>query len=325
MNTYGNILRVSIFGESHGECVGVCIDGCAAGIALTDSDFAADLARRRSGGQGTTTRHEDDIPKIVSGIFEGKSTGAPIVIVFNNDSAHSADYAAFRRHPRPSHADYAASVKFHGYNDPRGGGHFSGRMTLAAAAAGVVAKKIIPAIKITAELLEVGGMPYGRHEQALIDAMAQGDSLGGIVECHAANVPAGWGSPFFDSVESLLSHAVFAIPGVRGIEFGTGFGAARMSGSQHNDPIINEHGNTSSNHAGGITGGITNGGGIVFRVAFKPTASIAMPQNTYNFEHKKVMPLLIKGRHDACFALRTPVIVEAMCAIVLADLSLRNN
>ncbi|GHT65720.1 chorismate synthase [Bacteroidia bacterium] len=324
MNTFGNIFRISIFGESHGANVGVCIDGCPAGIALAEADFADDLQRRRSGARGTTLRIEADEPQIVSGIFNGKTTGAPLTILFHNDNTKSGDYTQFQAHPRPSHADCVARKKYKGFVDFRGGGHFSGRLTLALVAAGVVAKKIVLNIRIIAQLTEVGGQQYGEHDETLAAAMSAGDSLGGVVECRATGLPAGWGSPFFDSVESRLSHVVFAIPGVRGIEFGTGFAAAAMRGSEHNDVIIDERGTTQTNHAGGITGGITNGNELIFRTAFKPTASIALPQNTYNFETKRVEPLHIKGRHDVCFALRTPVIVEAVTAIVLADVSLGN-
>jgi chorismate synthase len=242
--------------------------------------------------------------------------------LFHNSNTHSAVYADFRTHPRPSHADFAACRKFNNHNDLRGGGHFSGRLTLALVSAGVVAKKMLPDIKISAQLTTIGGMPYGSHTDVLTAAMDAGDSLGGIVECRASGMPVGYGKPFFNSVESLISHAVFAIPGVRGIEFGAGFAAAKMRGSEHNDMIINEQGTTQTNHAGGITGGISNGNEIVFRVAFKPTASIALPQNTYDFAAQQVKPMSIQGRHDVCFALRTPVIVESVCAIALADLSL---
>ncbi|GHT12111.1 chorismate synthase [Bacteroidia bacterium] len=322
MNTLGTIFRVSIFGESHGNAIGVCIDGCPAGIALTANDFEADIQRRKSGAKGTTARHEADTPMLLSGVCNQKTTGAPLTIVFNNDNTRSGDYAQLAQHPRPSHSDFVATQKFGGNADVRGGGHFSGRLTLPLVAAGVVAQKIIPQVHIAAQLIEVGGQKYGEHNDVLAAAIAKGDSLGGVVECRVQDAPIGWGSPFFNSLESLISHAVFAIPGVRGIEFGTGFAAAKMQGSTHNDLIIDELGHTQTNHAGGIVGGIANGNEIVFRVAFKPTASISLPQPTYNFAAQQVETLRIKGRHDACFALRTPVVVEAAAAIVLADLSL---
>jgi chorismate synthase len=325
MNTFGNTFRISIFGESHGAAVGVCIDGCPAGIALAEADFAADLARRKSGTRGTTPRREADAPTILSGVFNGRTTGAPLTIIFNNANTQSSDYAQQAQHPRPGHADFVAAKKFEGHTDYRGGGHFSGRLTVALVAAGVVAKKIIPFANITARLTTLGGKKYGEHTEALDAAIADGDSLGGVVECRVSGLPVGLGSPFFSSVESLISYVVFAIPGVRGIEFGTGFAAATMRGSEHNDLIINDLGTTQTNHAGGINGGITNGNELVFRVAFKPTASIAKPQDTYNLATDKVETLQIKGRHDVCFALRTPPVVEAAAAIVVAELWLQRN
>lgn len=307
MNTFGNKLRVSLFGESHGERIGVVLDGVKPGLALSEADFEADLARRRAGAPGTTSRHEADLPEIVSGVFEGHTTGAPLTIQFRNTNTRSADYASFRDHPRPGHADYTASVKYQGFNDPRGGGHFSGRLTLGLVAAGVVAKIMAP-YRYEARLVEVGGeTDPGLWDAQVKAVMAEGDSLGAVVEGRVEGVPAGLGEPFWDSVESLLSHALFAIPGVRGVEFGDGFAAARMKGSQHNDPFPEGGGTPLTNHAGGVNGGITNGNPLVFRVAFKPTSSIAKGG--------------IPGRHDACFALRTPVIVEAIAALVLANLS----
>lgn len=320
MNSFGQKFRVSIFGESHGSAVGVCIDGCPAGISLREDDFTADLLRRKSGARGTTPRVESDAPEILSGVFEGKTTGAPITIIFRNENTRSGDYANLLATPRPGHADFVAAKKFGGFADYRGGGHFSGRITLGLVAAGVVAKKVVSEVKVSARILEVGGVKYGEHEAVLDAAIAAGDSLGGVVECAASNMPVGLGEPFFDSVESLISHAVFAIPAIRGVEFGSGFAAAEQKGSEHNDLIADESGKTKTNNAGGVNGGISNGNELVFRVAVKPTASISVPQRTFNFEKKEADDLLIKGRHDACIALRVPVIVEAVTAMVLADL-----
>lgn len=319
MNSFGRIFRVSVFGESHGDAVGAVIDGVPEGIDLAREDFLFDIGRRAPGLKGTTARRESDEPVFLSGVYEGHTTGAPLTIMFRNENVRSADYAQFDAIPRPGHADFVASVKWDWANDPRGGGHFSGRLTLPLVAAGVVAKKVLEDIDIHAELIEVGGESDESKWQDMLDAAsAEGDSLGGLVECTVNNVPIGLGEPFFDSVEALISHAVFSMPGVRGIEFGDGFKAASMKGSEHNDPFDQD--GPVKNGAGGINGGITNGAPIVFRVAVKPTSSISKPQKTFNFKTGKMDTLQIKGRHDCCFALRTPVIIEALTAIVLADL-----
>ena len=369
MNTFGNKFKVSIFGESHGPLVGVTVDGVLPGIPLREADFRDDLARRRAGAPGTTTRREADIPEILSGVYEGRTTGAPLTLVFRNEDTRPEDYANVRQHPRPGHADFTANLKYAGFNDPRGGGHFSGRLTVGIVAAGVIAKRMLYFARIQAALKEVGGLTDPQAwKPALEAAQADGDSLGAVVECTVEGLPVGLGEPFWNSVESMVAHAIFAIPGVRGIEFGDGFHAAAMRGSEHNDPFPEHqcchgeghhhdeehhcchgeghhhdeehhcchgeghheeggcgcHGEGHhheeghhccgrhhrpqpplTNHAGGVNGGITNGNPLVFRVAFKPTSSIGIP-----------------GRHDVCFALRTPVIVEAMAAIVLTDLAL---
>ena len=319
MNTFGRIFRVSVFGESHGPQVGVLLDGVPEGIALTEKDFEEDIARRAPGAAGTTARREADRPQIISGVYDGHTTGAPLCIVFQNEDVRSQDYADFDAVPRPGHADYVAAVKWDWANDPRGGGHFSGRLTLPVVAAGVVAKKILEGMKFSAALVELGGSADSSQWEPLIAAAAaDGDSLGAVVECTVEDVPIGLGEPFWDSVESLLSHAIFSIPGVRGIEFGDGFRASAMRGSEHNDPFGPE--GPVKNGSGGANGGITNGAPLKFRVAFKPTSSISKPQKTWNFATESMTTLSVKGRHDVCFARRTPVIVEAMAAIVLADL-----
>ena len=317
MNTFGRIFRISIFGESHGPMIGVTIDGCPHGMPLKVDDFFADIDRRRSGEIGTTTRKEEDIPEIVSGWFNGHTTGAPLTIVFRNNDTRSGDYANLVDHPRPGHADFVARQKFNGFNDYRGGGHFSGRLTLALVAAGVIAKKILSNISINALLIEAGGSTD--IASAVKSAIEKDDSIGGIVECRAGYISVGYGEPFFDSIESVISHLAFSIPGVKGIEFGSGFSSAKMYGTQHNDPIIDETGKTSTYNAGGVTGGLTNGNELVFRVAVKPTSSIAQTQQTYNFSTGQVDDLTIKGRHDICIALRVPVVLEAITAIALAD------
>ena len=336
MNRFGNKFSISIFGESHGPAVGIVIDGVKPGLPLSEADFEADIARRRSGAAGTTPRREPDLPEILSGVYEGHTTGAPLTLVFRNTNTHSADYELFRQMPRPGHVDYVAGVKFGGFEDPRGGGHFSGRMTLPLVAAGVVAKKMLPCT-FAASVIELGGSADPSAWPALLEAASQeGDSLGGIVECRISGVPAGLGEPFFDTVESLVSHLAFAIPGVRGVEFGDGFAAARLRGSEHNDPLAPASFQGTSGsfqglslesplrpltaHAGGVNGGLTNGGEIVFRVAFKPASSIRKPQQTWNVALGREDTLVCPGRHDTCIALRGAVVVEAAAAIVLADL-----
>ena len=325
MNSWGNRFRVTLWGESHGAQVGVTIDGVPAGIPVSEDDFEADLARRRSGAAGTTPRKESDAPHIVSGVYKGYTTGAPLTVEFLNENTRSGDYSLLEAHPRPSHADWVAMKKYHGYNDPRGGGHFSGRITLALVTAGVVAKKILgEGVKFTTEITEIGGCADKERFGEIIEhARMEQDSVGGVVECRAEGVAAGLGEPFFDSAESLIAHLLFSVPAVKGVEFGSGFAAARMRGSEHNDPIVDAEGHTATNHAGGIVGGITNGNAIVVRAAVKPTASISREQQTYNCADGRIETLVIKGRHDVCITLRAAVVVEAATAIALADLSLR--
>lgn len=320
MNSFGHIYRIHIFGESHGAGVGVVIDGCKPGIPLSPTDFLADLDRRKAGAVGTTPRIEDDTPEIISGCFNGFTTGAPLTVMFQNRNIRSADYSNLIKTPRPGHSDFVAYKRFGGFNDFRGGGHFSGRLTLALVAAGVVAKKIISPIAVQARLIRAGGMED--IEKAVATAVESGDSVGGLVECRTNGIPLGWGEPFFDSVESVISHLAFAVPAIKGIEFGSGFSAAGMKGSLHNDPILDETGKTATNNAGGITGGLTNGNELIFRVAVKPTSSISKKQSTFSLASGKVEDLEVKGRHDACIALRVPVVIEAITAIALADLKL---
>jgi len=323
MNSFGRIFRISIFGESHGRAVGIVVDGCPPGITLAEEDLEADLARRKSGAKGTTSRREDDRPVFLSGVHQGKTTGSPIAVMFHNADVISSDYDMFKDVPRPGHANFVAKKKYEGFSDIRGGGHFSGRLTLGLVTAGVIAKKIINPIQVKADLLEAGGEK--NIDKAIQKAIKNGDSIGGIIECRSLNMPVGLGEPFFDSVESLLSHLVFSIPGVKAIEFGSGFKAAAMTGIQHNDPIITLSGKTKTNHAGGVNGGITNSNDLVFRIAVKPTASISKTQHTMNTKMVKMVDLEVKGRHDLCIALRIPVIVEAATAVVLADLMMINK
>jgi chorismate synthase len=320
MNSYGVFFRVTIFGESHGPAIGINIDGCPPGMKVQPDDFMTDLMRRQSGSTGTTKRREPDQPEIISGVFEGVTTGAPITIMTRNSDKISSDYDEFKEVPRPGHADFVARQKYSGFSDIRGSGHFSGRITWGLVAAGVIAKKIIASAEISAKLISAGGMTD--IEKAVNEAIALNDSIGGIIECRVTDPPVALGEPFFYSFESAVSHIIFSIPAIKGIEFGIGFAAEKMRGSQHNDPFIGSDGKTSTNNAGGINGGITNGNEIVFRVVVKPTSSTGVDQTTFNFTEGMMTTLKVKGRHDTCIALRMPVIVEAATAIAMADLIL---
>jgi len=323
MNQFGRLFRISLFGESHGESLGVVIDGCPAGLPIAPDDMREDLRRRKGEGPAVTRRREPDEPAIMSGLANGLTTGAPLVVVFRNTDARPADYALFADLPRPGHADFVAAKKFGGFADIRGGGHFSGRLTLALVAAGAVAKKLVAPAQITARLVEAGGS--ADIEPAVRAAADAGDSVGGVVECRVRGLPAGLGEPFFDSVESLIGHMMFSIPGIIGIEFGSGFACARMTGSVCNDRIIDPRGTTATNHCGGINGGLTNGNDLVFRVAAKPPSSIRKEQRSFNMKTGEIESFRVPGRHDACVALRAPVIVEAGASIVLADLMLQEQ
>ncbi|MEI6876934.1 MAG: chorismate synthase [Spirochaetota bacterium] len=321
MNLFGTALRIEILGESHGPAVGALIDGCPPGLALSAADFEADLARRRAGAAGTTPRHEADIPEILSGLFDGHTTGTPILVIFRNADTRSSDYSRFQKVPRPGHADFTGSVRYRGMNDPRGSGHFSGRVTAGLVAAGVIAKRLLSSgVVFTTRVLEAGGR--ADVASAAREAAEAGDSIGGLVELRVSGLPAGLGEPFFGSVESLASHALFSVPAVRGVEFGDGFAAARMRGSEHNDPFVDVSGRTASNGAGGVNGGITNGNELVCRVAMKPASSISKVQRTLDFSTGLETELAAEGRHDACISLRAAVVLEAALALALADLLL---
>ncbi len=322
MNSFGRVFRVTLWGESHGGGIGVSVDGVPPGVELTEGDFLADLERRRSGKKGTTPRKESDTPHIVSGIFNDRTTGAPLTVLFENENTISKDYSNLVTHPRPSHADMVAGKKYGGWQDYRGGGHFSGRITLTLVAGGVVAKKVLgTGVTFATNIVELGGESDPLKFDAIVErAVKNLDSVGGVIECRVGGIPAGVGEPFFDSVESVMAHLLFSVPAVKGVEFGAGFESARMMGSANNDMIQNAEGQTSTNNAGGINGGIANGNEIVVRVAVKPTPSISSKQMTYNKDTDSVEPLVIHGRHDACIALRAGVVVESAVAIALADL-----
>ena len=317
MDTFGQHFILEIFGASHAPNVGVTLRGVPAELPLAPDDFTADILRRKSGAKGTTPRIEADLPEL----DDRRESDGTLTITFANRNYRDGDYQDFTDIPRPGHADFVALAKYGSLRN----GWFSGRMTLPLVAAGVVAKKLIAPIRVEARLLEVGGVDFTDKEaveQRLNEAIREGDSLGGIIECCCTGVPVGLGEPFFESMESLLSQALFSIPGIRGVEFGDGFAAARMTGSQHNDPIIDAAGHTARNGAGGINGGITNGNPVVFRIAAKPTPSIRKPQHTFDFNRGAMVDYAVPGRHDICFALRVPPVVEAMTACVFADLLL---
>lgn len=329
MNSFGSLFRVHIYGESHGSGIGVLIDGVPSGIKLTLEDFTIDLSKRKSGKLGTTPRKEDDIPKIISGVFNNFTTGAPINIFFENKNTDSKVYTDFKSHPRPGHADFSATEKYSGFNDIRGGGHFSGRLTLGLVAAGVIAKKILNNVIFSSEIESIGLLDKTKFseklENYLIETRNSGDSLGGTISLTIKNIPIGLGEPFFGSTESVISSMLFSIPGIKGVEFGAGFKGTKFLGSKFNDCFIDKNGKTSSNNNGGINGGITNGNDIFLKVAVKPTSSIFKPQETFNFKEGSIQTLKINGRHDVAFLLRVPIILENSVAIALADLYLQNT
>ena len=323
------MIQYTIFGESHGPAIGVVITGLPSGLPLDMDAVAAEMARRAPGQDNTSTpRKEKDKVEILSGMFEGKTTGTPLCGVIYNTDTRSKDYSKLKDMPRPSHADYTASVRYGGCSDYRGGGHFSGRLTAPLVFAGALAKQLLAqrGIAIESKIDLLGGVKHPTAEQIdeiILAAKADRDSVGGAVACSVSGVPAGFGAPDLgENAEGIFAKHLFAVPGVKGIEFGAGFDFASMRGSEANDPFYMDGDvvKTLTNHAGGINGGITNGAPITFRVAFKPTSSISRPQQTFNFATGEMDTLQVKGRHDVCFALRTPVIVEAMTAIALADL-----
>ena len=358
MNSFGRLFRISIFGESHGEAVGVTLDGVPAGLELDETSFEKDLGRRKSGKRGTTPRKESDTPHLLTGVFNGRTTGAPLTILFHNENTLSGDYKNLITHPRPSHSDWVAIQKFRGFADYRGGGHFSGRLTAPLCIAGGVALQILSrrGIHIGAHIRSIANVedrpfqPLGeplevlagvkrapfpvleerageRMRAAILQAREAGDSVGGVVECIAQGAPAGLGNPMFQGLESQFSASLFAIPAVKGVEFGSGFEAARMRGSEHNDPFVIEDGaiRTRTNHAGGILGGISSGMPILFRTAFKPTPSIARKQRTVRLSTGTEADLQITGRHDPCIVPRAVPVVEAVTALVLLDALLDRN
>ena len=329
MNTFGEQLKLSIFGESHGNGIGIVIDGLPPGLAVDEAFIESEMARRAPGNDRLSTpRKEPDHVEIVSGVFNGFTTGAPLCGMIRNTNTRSKDYTP--ELPRPGHADLTAHLKYNGYEDYRGGGHFSGRLTAPLVFAGALCKSLLKRndILVSAKITEIAGVQgqglTEAMEEAILHAKAEGDSVGGIIEACAENLPVGLGSPFFGSVESRLASMLYSIPAVKGVEFGDGFALAKMRGSIANDPIIRSGSNyrTSTNHNGGINGGITNGMDLVFRVAIKPTPSISKPQETINLLTGEPTQFQVHGRHDPCIVPRAVCVIEAAAAIVLTDLLL---
>jgi len=354
--TFGKDFKLQVFGESHGEGIGVVVEGFPPGLLIDTAMIQLELDRRRPGsGHLVSSRSEKDQVSVRSGIFNGKSTGAPIAMTILNTDVDSSSYEEFRHTPRPGHADYTARIKYDENNDFRGGGFFSGRMTAAFVMAGSLAKQALgtSGIRVYAHVTQIGKVTAKQdvslqdveknvysnavrsadtnatsEMEAEIDAAkSEGDSVGGIIECRIVGVPVGFGEPIFDSVESVISHAMFSIPGVKGIEFGSGFIGSSKRGSENNDTPVVVEGEVqwSKNDAGGVLGGITNGAPIVFRVAFKPTASIAKEQRTVDLEKMQETPIQISGRHDPCIVPRAVPVVEGMAAVVIADLFKRSG
>ncbi len=352
-NSFGKLFTITSFGESHGRCVGAIIDGCPAGLAITEDDIQKELDKRKPGGSvAATARAEEDKVEILSGIYNGTTSGAPICLVIWNRDIDSREYEKIRFLPRPGQADYTAFMKYGGFNDFRGGGRFSGRITATFVMGGAIAKKLLSLIdvEILAHTAEIGGIkaePKGFEEireniqknplkcadlkaaeemaRAIEEVKKEGDSLGGIIEGIALNVPVGWGEPVFDSLDGELAKAILAIPAVKGVEFGLGFSVASRKGSENNDPFTMKNGKiiTETNNAGGILGGISSGMPIVIRVAIKPTPSIAKSQQTVNIKEMMSSNLSVKGRHDACIVPRAVVVVESMMAVTLCDFAMR--
>ena len=322
MNDFGKLFKVNIYGESHNTSCGVLIDGIPAGISLDVNDFLSDLGKRKPNKSSQTSRVEADLPIIESGLFNGYTTGTPMLIRFLNNNVHSSDYSNLVNQPRPGHADYVMSKKYNGYNDYRGGGHTSGRLTVGIVAAGVVAKKITN-FKFETELVKLGALTdMNKKEEYLNQIASEGDSVGGVVRITVKDVPVGLGEPYFYSVESAVSQILYSIGAVKGVSFGVGFDGCGLLGSEYNDPIIDENGKTLTNNNGGVNGGVSNGNDLIINVFVKPTPSIYKTQQTFNFNENRVTELQIKGRHDAAIVERAMIVLENAVAIALCDLYL---
>ncbi len=353
-NSIGKSFVLTCFGESHGKCVGAVIDGCPAGLPLSEKDIQTELDKRRPGvSKISSQRQEEDVANLLSGVYKGFTTGAPICVLVWNRDVDSKPYELIKDKPRPGHADYPARLRYGGFNDYRGGGRFSGRVTVAYTAAGAIAKKLLNTIKVEvlAHTVQIGSVKLSKKagyedvrrnvyrnavrcadpetaeamENEILRAAKEGDSVGGIVECLALGVPVGLGDPIFGSLDADLAKMLFDVPAVKGVEFGAGFGAAALRGSQNNDQYAVK-GNrivTLTNNAGGVLGGLSTGMPIVVRAAFKPTASIAKEQRTVDLTEKREVDLKLAGRHDPCIVPRAVPVVESCVATVLVDHSIR--
>lgn len=325
MNSYGTLFRVTLYGESHQDAIGVVVDGMIPGTVIDEARIKADLERRKPGAIGTTPRKEDDDFIITSGVFNHKATGSPIHLMIQNKNTQSKDYEHLKQQPRPGHADFVSQVKYKGFQDYRGGGRFSGRLTAALVAAGSLAKMMLP-YQFSSEMISVGELTDLSHlDDYLLEIAKNGDSVGGIVKVMVKDVPIGLGEPFFQKLDAEIAKMVMSIPAVKGVSFGAGFEAAHEPGSYWNDQLLNERGITKSNHSGGVSGGISNGNDLIIKVLVKPTSSIQKAQKTYDFEKKEVSELTIGGRHDVAIIRRIGVVLENAIAIVLADLTLMNK
>ena len=325
MNDFGKLFKVNIYGESHNSSVGVLVDGIPAGLSLDANDFLTDLSRRKPNKPSQTSRVETDLPIIESGLFNGYTTGTPMLIRFLNSNTHSSDYKNLVTQPRPGHADFVMREKYNGYNDYRGGGHTSGRLTVGIVAAGVIAKKITN-FNFETELVKLGTLTdMSKKEEYLNEIVMAKDSVGGVVRITVKDVPVGLGEPYFYSLESAVSQILYSIGAVKGVSFGVGFDGCSLLGSEYNDPIINKEGKTASNNNGGVNGGVSNGNDLVINVFVKPTPSIYKAQETFDFETLEVKTLEIKGRHDSAIVERAMVVLENAVAIALCDLFLLNK
>jgi len=322
MNSYGNLFKITLFGESHQEAIGIVIDGVKPGLKIDWDKVNEDLAKRRPGAVGTTPRVEEDKLHVTSGIFNGHTTGSPIHVMIKNENVQSKDYSHLVKQPRPGHADYVAYVKYQGYNDFRGGGRFSGRLTTPIVVAGSIAKQMLP-FEFSHRLIQVGTLTdMSKLDEYLSEVAAKGESVGGIVELTVKGVPVGLGEPMFNKLDGEIGKMMLSIPAVKGVSIGTGFEGVGQFGSWFNDVYMDETGTTKTNHSGGVSGGISNGNDIVVKVFVKPTSSIAKPQTSFNLEEKELKEFQVGGRHDVAIVRRVGIVLENALAIVLADLYL---